>query len=90
MSDVVSDFELLALRELVAGASEGPWRAMIEGRDHESGDSFIMIGAEDDRGEDMYVFRDSTPAAAADLDFIATARNVVPKLLDEIDRLRKG
>lgn len=88
MSDVVSDFELLALRELVAGASEGPWRAMIEGRDHESGDSFIMIGSGDDRREDMYVFRDSTPAAAADLDFIATARNVVPKLLDEIERLR--
>jgi hypothetical protein len=88
VNEPASDFELLTLRELAAGASKGPWRAMIEGRDHESGDSFIMIG-EEGSAEDMYVFRDSMPAAAADLEFIAAARNLVPKLLDEIDQLRR-
>jgi hypothetical protein len=61
---------------------------MVEGRDHTSGDSFIMIGREDDRDEDMYVSRDSGPASAADLDFIAAARNYLPRLLDEIIELR--
>jgi len=61
---------------------------MIEARDHTSGDSFIMVGAADDRGEDMYVTRDSGPASPADLDFIAAARNYVPRLLKEIEALR--
>jgi hypothetical protein len=63
---------------------------MVEGRDHTSGDSFIMIGSEDNHAEDMYVTRDSRPASSADLDFIAAARNFLPCLLDEITRLRSG
>jgi hypothetical protein len=61
---------------------------MIEGRDHTSGDSFIMTGREDDRDEDMYVSRDSGPAGPADLEFIAAVRNYLPRLLDEITELR--
>jgi len=61
---------------------------MIEGRDHVSGDSFIMIGREDDRDEDLYLMRDSGPASASDHDFVAAARNWVVVLLDEVDRLR--
>ena len=61
---------------------------MIEGRDHTSGDSFIMVGRADDRDEDMYVTRDSGPPSRPDLDFIAAARNYLPRLLDEIARLR--
>jgi hypothetical protein len=87
MSELVSTFEMLALRELVAAASPAPWRAMVEGRDHEWGDSFIRIG-DDDRQENMYVVRDTSPARSADLEFLAAARNAIPKLLDEIDRLR--
>jgi hypothetical protein len=56
--------------------------------DHTSGDSFIMIGRADDRDEDMYVTRGSGPASQADLDFIAAARNYLPRLLDEIARLQ--
>jgi hypothetical protein len=39
-----------------------PWIASVEGRDHASGDSFIMTGTPDDRREDIYVTRDSRPA----------------------------
>ena len=85
----VSDAELDELRQLCASATPEPWRAMVEGRDHSSGDSFIMIGRDDDRDEDMYVSRDSGPASASDLDFIAAARNYLPRLVDEIAELRR-
>ena len=85
----VSDAELDELRRLSASAAPAPWRAMVEGRDHSSGDSFIMIGGDDDRDEDMYVSRDSGPAIASDLDFIAAARNYLPRLVDELTELRR-
>jgi hypothetical protein len=86
--DRLTDTELGELRRLSERAAPAPWRAMVEGRDHTSGDSFIMIGREDDRDEDMYVSRDSGPASSADLDLIAAARNYLPRLLDEIIKLR--
>ena len=85
----VSDAELDELRRLCSAATPAPWRAMVEGRDHSAGDSFIMIGREDDRDEDMYVSRDSGPASTPDLDFIAAARNYLPRLIDEIADLRR-
>ena len=36
----------------------------------------------------MYVTRDTKPAAAADLDFIAQARQDIPRLTSEVRRLR--
>jgi hypothetical protein len=83
----LTEAELDELRRLCERVAPAPWRAMIEGRDHTSGDSFIMIGRADDRDEDMYVSRDSGPASQADLEFIAAARNYLPRLLDEIAEL---
>lgn len=60
---------------------------MIEGRDHDSGDAFIMVGGEGDQEEDLYLIRDSGPASAADQDFIAAVRNYIVPLLDDIDWL---
>jgi len=48
-----------------------------------------MVGREDDRDEDMYISRDSAPASTQDIDFIAAARNYMPRLLDEIKNLRQ-
>jgi hypothetical protein len=48
-----------------------------EGRDHSSGDSFIMAGEGNERSEDIYVTRDTGPADASVLDLIAEARFVV-------------
>lgn len=81
--------ELLSkLEALVERADPGPWRAMVEGRDHVSGDSFIMVGLPDDRREDMYVTRDSGPADAATLDLIAASATYLPILVQELRRLR--
>jgi hypothetical protein len=85
-----SDEELAEIRQRCDAATPGPWRSMVEGRDHTSGDSFIMVGSGNDRGDDIYVTVGRRPAQAADLDFIAAARADVPRLLDEIMRLRLG
>jgi len=62
---------------------------MREGRDHTSGDSFIMTGPSGDRHGDLYVTSGDRPASAADYEFVANAREDVPALLDEIERLRR-
>jgi hypothetical protein len=80
----VLDEVLDVLERLSAGCDPPPWRAMVEGRDHESGDSFIQVGADADRGEDIYVTRDSGPAGASFLDLIAAARTYLPLLIEEV------
>jgi hypothetical protein len=64
--------------------SPGPWKSMIEGRDHTSGSSFIMTGPPNTRGEDIEL----SGATVDDQDFIAHARQDVPRLLEEVKRLR--
>ena len=76
---------LVRLSEL---ADPPPWTSSVEGRDHESGDTFIMIGAAEDRREDLYLSRDSGPADGATHDLIAAARNALPLLIEEVQRLR--
>jgi hypothetical protein len=84
----LDDETLDRLLRLSERADPPPWRSMIEGRDHMSGDSFIMIGVEGDRREDLYVSRDSGPADSATLDLLAEARTYLPKLIAEVKRLR--
>jgi len=84
----ISDAELAAIEARVAGASRGPWESFVEGRDHTSGDNFIRVGGRDENEPDMYVLRDSVPASVADQDFIAHARQDMPRLLAEVRRLR--
>jgi len=62
--------------------------AVVEGRDAESGDSFIQTGPDGRRGEDLYVTRDSGPADAAYLDLLAAARTYLPLLVDELRACR--
>lgn len=66
-------------------ASLGPWKAMIEGRDHTSGSSFIRVGPPSARREDMEV----TGATSEDVDLIAHARQDIPRLIAEVRRLRE-
>lgn len=80
----VSEAYIRELRGLLGAVTPGPWVSHIEGRDHTSGSSFIMTGAGGERGEDIELLGGST----ADQDFIARARQDVPLLLDEIERLR--
>jgi len=82
---MITEQELKEIELRVNQAQHGPWKACIENRDHESGSSFIMTGNEDDgsRGEDMYLLG----ATTADYDFIAHARQDIPRLIQEIRQL---
>ena len=84
----MTDDELAAVEARLRAASAGPWESFVEGRDHFGGDNFIRVGGLDDDEPDMYVMRDSSPAAVADLDFIAHSRQDVATLLGEVRRLR--
>ena len=84
----ITKAELDAMQQRADAASKGPWRSFIEDRDHECGSDFIQIGGDDDREDDMYVSRDTARASDEDLDFIAAARQDVPRLIAEVKRLR--
>ncbi|MCB9198187.1 MAG: hypothetical protein H6600_07000 [Flavobacteriales bacterium] len=84
--------ELNEIKNRVLSTTKGPWISWVEGRDHDSGDSFIMTGIEkgqdirdDSRGEDIYL----SGATISDLDFIAHARQDIPKLLSYISELKQ-
>jgi hypothetical protein len=82
--------ELDEIKSRFEATTIAPWVSFIEGRDCESGSSFIMTGIAkgeniwgETRGEDIYL----TGAMNADMDFIAHARQDIPRLLEEIERL---
>jgi len=77
---LLDEGEMAEIRSRCEQATPGPWTSYIEGRDMTSGSSFIMT-----EGEDLYL----TGATTADQDFIAHARQDVPRLIAEIDRLRQ-
>ena len=91
LGSVLDDAELDAIEARCQAASPGPWKSFVEGRDHWSGDDFIRVGDDDDE-PDMYVSRATAeglrPASVRDLDFIAGARQDIPRLLAEIHWLR--
>jgi hypothetical protein len=81
---MITEAELKVIEERTAKAQAGPWKAYIEGRDHESGTDFIMTGEGVERGQDIEMIG----ATAADFDFIANARQDIPRLVKEIRELK--
>jgi hypothetical protein len=79
----MQESELVLIEERCAAARLGPWVSHVEGRDHTSGSNFIMVGDQAARGEDIEL------ATVADQDFIAHAREDVPRLIAEVRRLRR-
>lgn len=80
----LSEQEVCEIEARCLKASPGPWTSYIEGRDHESGCSFIMRGVGSERMDDIEL----SGATAADQDFIASARQDIPALVAEIRSLR--
>jgi hypothetical protein len=76
------------LEALVARASPRPWTVFAG--PGIGGDDFIRLGGDDDSQPDLYVRHEAAPAPVADLDFIAAARNYVPRLIAEVRRARRG
>ncbi len=90
MNNTIVSKRLEEIKQRCAFARSGPWKAYIEGRDHTSGDTFIMIGGEQNRLDDLYLQGgDNFAVPTADYDFIAHAREDIPFLLNEIERLQK-
>ena len=87
---MITDETLDELERISAACDPGPWFAVVEGRDAESGDSFLQTGPDDRRGEDLYVTRDSGPADARYLDLLAAARTYLPLLIDELRAARRS
>jgi hypothetical protein len=81
----MTENDLIAIEQLVAAAQTGPWVSYVEGREHESGSSFIMTGSGETRGNDIEL----SGATIADQDFIAAARQAVPLLIAEVRLLRR-
>ena len=73
------------VRKRCEAATPGPWISIIEGRDQPlGGDSFVQRG-KDGIEADLYLSGNTID----DQDFIAHARQDIPLLVDEIERLRK-
>jgi hypothetical protein len=86
----LTERDLEEIRVRAEAATPGPWKYMLEGRDHTSGDSFIKTGTDGDRHADLYLNADGHPATDEDCDFVANARQDIPRLLQEVERLRKS
>ena len=85
MSDELTEQDLSTIEERCNKAARQPWKSYIEGRDHQSGSSFIRTGEPADvPGTDIEL----SGATDADQDFIAHARQDVPRLIAEVRRLR--
>ena len=82
---MITNEELKQIEERCIRAQLGPWKAYIEGRDHESGTDFIMTGEGKQRGEDIEMIG----ATDADFDFIANARQDIPRLVNEIREMKE-
>ena len=84
MKTSLSELELQEMETRVAAAQPGPWKSWIEGRDFDGGSNFIQTGSGAERGEDI----EMSGATVADQDFIAAARQDIPRLIAEVRRLR--
>jgi len=81
----LTDKEIEEILGRYNASSPGEWKSYIEGRDHESGSDFIMIGTGENRRDDIEL----TGATKQDQDFIAHSKQDIPKLINEIKRLKK-
>lgn len=76
----LSDPEIEEMKTRGRNATPAPWVSFVEGREKFSGSDFIRTS-----GEDIYL----TGATVADQDFIAHARQDIPRLIEEVERLKK-
>ena len=76
----MTELDLKKIIKVCNNATISLWTSHIEGRDFESGSSFIMTDSCENRDYDIEFIK----IKPEDQDFIAMARNVIPSLVDEI------
>jgi hypothetical protein len=77
----LNEIEIAEMKRRCELATPGPWISFVENREKFSGSDFIRTG-----GDDIYL----TGSTVADQDFIAHARQDIPKLIAEVERLKGG
>lgn len=84
--DELSDEDLERIERLAEAATPGPWFSYVIGRDPEAVSNCIELGSCNELGSFKSI--ELSGGAAADQDFIASARQDVPRLLTEVRKLR--
>ena len=87
MTEAVSrmtSLDLAAIRQRVEKATEGPWNT---GFDYEKNDPIVLAPGYIEHTIDYTLTEGGLEHGKADAEFIAHAREDIPALLDEIDRL---
>jgi len=85
-SKELSDKDIEVIRNRANAATAGPWVSYIEGRDHLSGSNIIKMAKDTPKEKDVELHG----AEPADYDFIANARQDIPRLLDQIEKLQNA
>ena len=85
MGDTLSDDILQIIRKRWEASSPGPWISSVEGRDHPLGGETVILRGENREADDLYLIG----GTIADYDFVANAKQDIPLLLAEIERLKK-
>ncbi|WP_406336807.1 hypothetical protein [Streptomyces sp. NBC_00203] len=97
MDEALSETDLDAMAKRAASASLGPWVPVLETRGATGGASCIQVDPDHaEQDDEIYVNRfigarqvlGPDRQLDADLDFIAWARQDVPRLIAEVRRLR--
>lgn len=84
--DELPDEELDRMECLVAAATAGPWVSYVAGREPEAASSCLELGVCNELGSFRTV--ELIGATSADQDFMASARQDLPRLLREVRALR--
>lgn len=82
----LTDEDLVRIEHLAESATTGPWYAYVVGRDAEAVTNRIELGWCNELGS--FKSLEVVGGSAADLDFIASARQDLPRLLLEVRALR--
>jgi hypothetical protein len=95
--EVLTDAELTAMGQRAAAASPGPWVPVLEMRTATGGASYIQASPDDgELDNELYLDRfvgaqrvvGPNAQLDADIDFVASARQDIPRLIAEVRWLR--
>jgi hypothetical protein len=85
MSEPLSKEFIDSIKQRCEATTKGPWIASVEGCDHPLGGETLIIRGKDPREDDLYLFG----GTVEDYDFVANAKQDIPLLLEEIERLQE-
>jgi hypothetical protein len=89
LGDAVGDHELAEIERRCRAASPGPWQAFLESDGGIGGSSVIRVSDDDDE-LDLYLWIGKDLAPDADFEFVASAREDIPRLLAALHQQDEG